>query len=327
MDDFSLKIGDVRGPAEIRLLQPCQAGPEVTRMLPLETIEEAKASIPYDIEDSRTYLVFYEEFGYIKEEQLLIMKCIFTVKNCLRDIGFVLDWIEVVTWNEAQLQRVNEPFGDEHMSSKADRKGALMSMSLGMKYVDAEATSCASLLAYREDLWLNLSCMITGMLFLRHGYTGVGVVNPSFYHEKQPADKIRIASAFKPFEASNRRVIGVLNVTGAHWIAFMINRDTHICYTFDPQQGNVKNMANALRETIEPLLHMKIPLSYEAVKSCRQRDGSSCGVLCLTMLELLLSDQPWVNDLYDLIPYLRLRYLNKSIGLLTQASDKRGERL
>ncbi|KAE9047681.1 hypothetical protein PR002_g896 [Phytophthora rubi] len=49
------------------------------------------------------------------------------------------------------------------MISKADRKGAFMNMSLCTKYVDAKATFCASSLAYREDMCLNISCTIVGM--------------------------------------------------------------------------------------------------------------------------------------------------------------------
>lgn len=74
-----------------------------------------------------------------------------------------------------------------------------MGMPLGTKYLETEATSGASLFVYREDMWLNLSCMVTGMLYLHDAYQGVGVVNPSFYHSKTPTNHIKLASACRPF--------------------------------------------------------------------------------------------------------------------------------
>ncbi|KAG6960785.1 hypothetical protein JG688_00009422, partial [Phytophthora aleatoria] len=113
-------------------------------------------------------------------------------------------------------------------------------------------------------------------------YKGVGVTNPSFYN--------------------------LINLAGAHWAAYHINRVTHVCCTFDPMQGSATLMTKALREVVERLLHLDLGLSYEAVTWCKQRDGSSCGVLSLFVLEILLSNQKWVDKLYNLIPNMRLRY-------------------
>ncbi|OWZ00937.1 hypothetical protein PHMEG_00027770 [Phytophthora megakarya] len=247
------------------------------------------------------------------------MERIIKVKKIMLDIAFTLDWVEAVTWNENDLQAVQDPFIDEHLLSK----GAIMAMPLGTRFLRKEATFGASLLVYREDMWLNLSCMITGMLYLQNSYKDVGFVNPSFYHRTTPSDQIKLASAFGPFEASKTRVIGVLNMSGAHWMAFYIDRRTYICYTFDPLQGSVRKMTKALREVIEPLLNANTAVSYTPLKWCKQRDGSSCGVLCLTILELLLAGKFWVDELYGLVPYLRLRYLNKSI---THLAEGRAER-
>ncbi|KAG6954026.1 hypothetical protein JG688_00012537 [Phytophthora aleatoria] len=124
------------------------------------------------------------------QDQLTVMEIIVGVKKTLREIGFTLDWIEEATWDDADIAAVHVPFGDESKLSKADRKGAVVTMSLGTKYVDGEATSGASLLVYWEDMWLNLSCMITGMVYLRHAYKDIGVINPSFYQSQTPADQI-----------------------------------------------------------------------------------------------------------------------------------------
>ncbi|KAF1773759.1 hypothetical protein JG687_00005349 [Phytophthora cactorum] len=116
-----------------------------------------------------------------------------------------------------------------------------------------------------------------------------------------------LSSTFRPFAKSNRRIIGVLNITGEHWIAFYIDQRT-------------KNF-------VDPLIRSKLPLAYVSLACCKQRDGSSCGVLGLAVLELLISGKTWTDELYELIAYLRLRYLNKSIILLAQGSGERGVRL
>ncbi|OWY97737.1 hypothetical protein PHMEG_00031664 [Phytophthora megakarya] len=212
-------------------------------MLALSQIQEAKAKIPYCVD--HIYVACWEGYGCISEEQLSVMERIFKVKRELKDVSSTLKWIETTSWNEEDLQVVKDPFGDEHMLGKAERKGYVLSMPLGVKFLQAEATFGASLLAFREDVWLNLSCMVTGMLFLQRRYTNVGVVNPSFYHNETPVDQTKIASGFKAFEPSKRTIIGVVNVTGAHWTAYCINRDTKICQTFDPQQGSTKKMTDA----------------------------------------------------------------------------------
>lgn len=119
------------------------------------------------------------------------MERIIAVKEILRDVSFTLDWIESVTQNEADIHTVRAPLGDEHTMAKArgtllhglipkwlrnpipefliktstkkltnccmtliqaERKGAVMSMCLGTKYLSTEAASGASLLVYIEDL-------------------------------------------------------------------------------------------------------------------------------------------------------------------------------
>ncbi|OWZ01573.1 hypothetical protein PHMEG_00027008 [Phytophthora megakarya] len=166
------------------------------------------------------------------------------------------------------------------------RKGVVMSLPLDIKILQKEATSGATVLAYREDMWLNLTCMISGMLFLQKRYSSVGVVNPSFYHRKEPVSRIKMAMAFNAFEASKQRVVGVVNASGVHWTAYCTDRCTTICYTFDPALASTKKMTKAIREVVEPLLHLDGVLSNELMTWCKQRDGSQCCVLCFAVQEL-----------------------------------------
>eukprot|EP00644_Phytophthora_capsici_P008820 jgi/Phyca11/102008/e_gw1.6.309.1 len=273
-------------------------------------MNEAKVAFAELVEDDGKYVAFWPEFGCITLDQLSVMERIFAVKNVLREVGYTLNWIEKVSWKETDLQVVQTPFGDESAVSK--RKGALMKMSLGVTYLDMEATSGSSLLAYREDVWLNSTCMITGMKFLEKHYSAVGVVNPAFFHFDEPASRIKIASAFHAFEPSKTRIIGALNVSGSHWVSYLINKDTQTCLMFDPMQGPMLKTKKALCEIVVPLMHMDGEVSYQLLDWCRQKDGSSCGIL---------------YEVYGLIPYLRLRYLNKCIELLAQGSEERGVRL
>ncbi|KAE8990097.1 hypothetical protein PR002_g21252 [Phytophthora rubi] len=190
MDELKLKTCDVQGPVEVRLLQAGESMPAVTSLLDMGKIDEDKRSIPYDVDESRVYVAYWKEFGCISHDQLIVMERIIAVKNTLRDVGSTLDWIEDVNWKEGSLTAIGGPFNDEHMLSKAERKGAVMSMPLCTKYLNTEATSGASLLVYRQDMWLISTCMITAMMYMQRAYECVGIVNPAFYHSKSSADKI-----------------------------------------------------------------------------------------------------------------------------------------
>lgn len=56
MYDLLLKTCAVEGAVEVRLLHPSAHRPAVTRLLDLTKIEEAKAVILYDVEESKTYM-------------------------------------------------------------------------------------------------------------------------------------------------------------------------------------------------------------------------------------------------------------------------------
>ncbi|OWY95994.1 hypothetical protein PHMEG_00033855, partial [Phytophthora megakarya] len=106
-------------------------------------IEEAKAAIPYQVEDTNVYVAYWKDYGCITQGQLTVMERIIKI---MLDITVTLDWVEAVTWNENDLQAVQYPFIDEHLISKGDRKGANMAMPLGTRFLGKEATFGASLL-------------------------------------------------------------------------------------------------------------------------------------------------------------------------------------
>ncbi|KAF4140802.1 hypothetical protein GN958_ATG10021 [Phytophthora infestans] len=79
--------------------------------------------------------------------------------------------------------------------------------------------------------------------------------------------------------------------------------------TFDPQQmsSNYNILESAVKKTIQPLLRMNAML-FKKIDRCTQRDSSSCGVLCLVVLEILPAGAEWDEGMYNLVPYLRMRY-------------------
>ncbi|EEY67049.1 uncharacterized protein PITG_17634 [Phytophthora infestans T30-4] len=136
------------------------------------------------------------------------------------------------------------------------------------------------------------------MKVLAEKYTDVGVVSPSFREPKEPDRKRIVANAYKAFTPTKSKLIGALNYDGAHWVAFFID------------VGN--------REVVEPLLPVNTELTYDNYTSCFQQDNDNCGLWCLIVLELSLTGMPWHKGLYQLVPYLRLRFLSLCLGYVEE---------
>lgn len=154
------------------------------------------------------------------------------------------------------------------------------------------------------------------MFYLRQQYEGVGVVNPSCYEFKDLEKQQKLAGSYDAFEPGVLRVFGLVNMSGVHWVAFMYSGST--CKLFDPFQRKwrARDLMTKLRRVVEPLLSSSTEIEYVSVDVCKQDDGSSCGLWCLAILELMLSGDDWDDQLYESIPYLRLRNLRKCIEML-----------
>ncbi|KAG1687108.1 hypothetical protein DVH05_005386 [Phytophthora capsici] len=154
------------------------------------------------------------------------------------------------------------------------------------------------------------------MLAMRARYRAVGVVDPSYHDLAGLSSKKRTARGYGSADPSNTRIIAAICITN-HWVANLVDKTNSVCYLFDPlhRKSNLKVLKSSVKLVIEPLIGMKDRLSYEDILWCTQKDGTSCGVWCLTVTELLLGGMPWVDNLYEVQPYLRLRYLFKPIGM------------
>ncbi|KAG6951337.1 hypothetical protein JG688_00013767 [Phytophthora aleatoria] len=76
---------------------------------------------------------------------------------------------------------------------------------------------------------------------------------------------------------------------------------------FDPLQSNVnyKTVKKSVRSVMEPILDLKDKVHFERIE----------WVWCLAILEMLIANATWDGCIYQLLPYLRMRYLYKAIAL------------
>lgn len=75
---------------------------------------------------------------------------------------------------------------------------------------------------------------------------------------------------------------------------------------FEPLQTdrNFDIAKKSMQRVVEPILSWDGKLGYERVEWSTQQDGSSCGVWCIAILEILLSDPLWDDCIYMLCAIL-----------------------
>ncbi|ETP48248.1 hypothetical protein F442_05982 [Phytophthora nicotianae P10297] len=195
-------------------------------------------------------------------------------------------------------------------------KEAVTGMVLGEIRLGPEWCMGCSLLDFCENLWLHSSSIISAMLALQQMYPKVGVINPSYYDLVGLSTKKKTAGGFGAMDPNNERIIAVICMDH-HWGAYLLDKRKNVCYTFDPLQlkKNLATLKSSMQFVIGPILGLNDRITYKEVDWCKQKDNSSCGVWCFVILELLLAGRPWSDSLYDVLPYLRLRYLYKAIGI------------
>ncbi|KAG1686907.1 hypothetical protein DVH05_022173 [Phytophthora capsici] len=183
-------------------------------------------------------------------------------------------------------------------------------MLLGQVHLGPEWYYGYTLVDYRENLWLHSSSVISGMLALKQMYPNVGVVNPSYHDLVGLSTKKKTAAGFGALDPTNERIIAMICIDH-HWVAYLLDKPSNVCYLFDPLQlkENLRIVQSSVQNVIEPLLKLQDRLTYKEITWCLQKDSSSCGIWCLVVLELLLSGTSWANSLYELLPYLRMRFL------------------
>ncbi|GMF44363.1 unnamed protein product [Phytophthora fragariaefolia] len=157
---------------------------------------------------------------------------------------------------------------------------------------------------------------------LRDQFENVGIISPSYHAFVIPEQKRRVAEGFGASHPKNKRVIGIINID-RHWVSFLVGRTigedmTAKCFMFDPLQSkrNYATIEKSMQTVVEHILDLKGRVTYKKIEWCTQQDGSSCGVWCIAVLEMLLSNAQWDDSIYKLVPYLRMRFLHKALAFL-----------
>ncbi|OWZ07029.1 hypothetical protein PHMEG_00020633 [Phytophthora megakarya] len=135
---------------------------------------------------------------------------------------------------------------------------------------------------------------------LQDEYSDVGNTSPTYDGFNKPEQKRRIAKDFGGHKTQFKCAIGVLN-TGFHWVAFYIDKEKGVLH-----ETIYNTMKISLTKITEGVLEMKGQLKYKELSRCTKREGSSCGVWWIAILEILLSDAMWDDYIYNLLPSLRM---------------------
>ncbi|ETP29835.1 hypothetical protein F442_21096 [Phytophthora nicotianae P10297] len=302
-------------------LKPYAIGQDVPRItkipqLPviMEAIEAIKGKEDIDL------LAFWPDYGYATFDQLDAMARLIEARGRFILVMKTHKWIDETEWRVAD---VREPFFDMTHVTKNEHKGYVETLNLSVIRAPGEVVEGYRLLDFRENLWLHTTSILISMMVLRAQYPGVGIINPSYQDFALPDQRRRVAGGFGAADPKYDRVIGIFNISN-HWVAYLINRNIDhatnkaSCFMFDPMQSDhhYKIIEKSVRGGIEELLQLQDSIDYTKIEWCKQKDGTSCGVWCIAVLEMLLSNGSWDNCLYRLQPYLRMRFLHKAIAFV-----------
>ncbi|KAE9026008.1 hypothetical protein PR003_g12098 [Phytophthora rubi] len=228
-------------------------------------------------------------------------------------------WMETVEWT---IKDLCTPFNDTNAVTKSKFKGYIETLNLGVNKFENEEVEGYKLLDFRENLWLHSTSVLMALFTLRDEYSRVGIVDPSYHDFAAMAQKRSVARGLGAADPKYERVLGIFNV-GSHWVAFMIDKNAKLCHMFDPLQSerNYAAIERSVRKVMEHVLDLEGKLDYKKIDLCEQQDGSSCGIWCIAVLEMLVLGATWNDKIYRLQPYLRMRYLYKVISLLMKPVD------
>lgn len=169
--------------------------------------------------------------------------------------------------------------------------------------------------SFAKKKWLSSTCVRAGLIFLPRHYVmkNVGFILPDWYPFEEGPRRNKAAATNGAFHASVKRIIGVANSCGNHWMAFHVDMTVSpvICTLFDPQQSNSRYIALeiAVRSAVIPQLCGQPQVDFERWEKCKQQDGYSCGLWSLFFLESMISEHTWSKGCYKMEQYYRLRYL------------------
>ncbi|KUF96475.1 hypothetical protein AM588_10006042 [Phytophthora nicotianae] len=264
-------------------------------------------------------LARWDDYGFATYGQLKLMTDVVQAKNNFALVEATMAWVDTVDFHVASIVH---PFKDTEDVTKDTHKHTVDNMNLGSWYAGRHVQLGCEFLDFRENLWLHTGSIIGGLLLLRETYESVGIVNPRFHDFDHPDQKTRTAKAYGATASGTKRVISVINL-GNHWGAFFVNVETTTCYLFDPLQlkSNLSTLKKAVATVVEPMLGITTSsLMKPLLDACRRtvrrvEYGALLFWSCYCSVQTRKLGDYWSDSMYDVVGYLRMRYLHKVISL------------
>ncbi|KAL4166923.1 hypothetical protein KRP22_012410 [Phytophthora ramorum] len=304
-ETLMLPLVNIQG-AQIQLFSAGQSIPVAKAIPQLEQVMEAVCAMELRPK-SLKLLAYRPGYSCLTTGQLENMHIVQEANKQFILVKKTIAWVKTVEWTVKDLCA---PFDDTNAVTKSEYKSYIETLNLGVNKFENEEVEGYKLLDFRENLWLHSTSIMMALLTMRDQYSRVGIVYPRYHDSAAMTQKRTVAKGLGAADPKYERVLDIFNV-GSNWVAFMIAKNTKICHTFDPLQSerNYASVERSVRKVMEPVLDLEGKLDYKKIDWCEQQNGSSCGIWCIAVLEMLLAGVSWNDKIYRLQPYLRMRYL------------------
>jgi hypothetical protein len=194
-----------------------------------------------------------------------------------------------------------------------------------------DAANGLKILELASDSWLSTTTISALLACISGPFCATGVVKPEYFTVKDKDARERILASTDPFGADKDKVIGILELDGAHWMAFAFNIQNGFCLLYDPYRIDRRDRAPLLKKTVGDLLEhagTEVDVEYmphTGMGDLDQDDGKSCGVYCAVFLELVLKAVSLIDEIVLPSRVCRARYMTM-VGLvmrkLAELEDK-----
>ncbi|KAF1794898.1 hypothetical protein GQ600_14691 [Phytophthora cactorum] len=180
-------------------------------------------------------------FGIFQHSDTVAMARWHTGMEYLSDTEVAINWAV-----NTSAKRISIPQGleDGISSDPTERESAIKRMLLkGGRKTPFGSVPYRALLMFREDKWLDDSCMGHGIALLQREHINVGSINPLISRLANPDDQRRTTNAGNPFQETNKIFLLPLYVDNSHWCGAVIDyrRESRGILLFDPCKSPNRN--------------------------------------------------------------------------------------
>jgi hypothetical protein len=190
-------------------------------------------------------------------------------------------------------------------------------MPLGQVRTHLDVAQGQKLPDLASDKWISTTTVSALLAYLSSSFSAAGIVKPEYFSATNRAKdmKKRIIEATKPFGGGKTHVLGIVNLDGCHWMAFVCNVASSECLLYDPYRVGRNERVARLRDMVDELLvqHLTddeiIYTPHTDLGVLDQDDGNSCGVFCAVFLEMVLNDAAMSHEFMLPGRVYRARYI------------------